>query len=38
MLEACLKDTGANVGETPTGQIWDNVTKIINIMKRYNIM
>lgn len=27
MLETCLKDTGANVGEAPTGQIWDNVTK-----------
>lgn len=27
MLEACLKDTGANVGEASTGQIWDNVTK-----------
>ena len=37
MLETCLKDTGVNVGEALTGQIWDNVTKNNKYNKKYYI-
>lgn len=32
MMRVCLKHTGASLNESPTGQIWDNLSiKILNL-------